>query len=171
MRRLWATAASGAVLLLSAGCSTEPAATGAPTPAVVPATPAAPTGASTGASAGPNAGDVALAGNTPAICSQAAKVSGQAAATFAADLKQLVDASTAKDKNLAATAKAKVQHDVEGWSYALGDLANLVADAKVKKALGDMSAAIGKLKGDVEKIDEATLTSLRQQLDQACGAA
>ena len=179
MRRLWATAASGAVILLSAGCSTEPATTGSATPAVPPVPPsaAAPApqaspgaGASAGAgAASANAGDVALAGNTDAICKQATKVSGRAAATFATNMKLLVEASTAKSKDDAQQARARTVRDVQNWSFALADLSKLVADKTVKRALADMSKQVTRLQGDVEKIDDAKLANLREQLDKACG--
>jgi hypothetical protein len=175
MRRLWATAVSGAVLLLSAGCSTETPSAGAPTPAapasVGAPTAAAPPTASTGASAGPDAGDVALAGNTDAICNQASKVGGNAAATYATNKKILVDAEKAKDKDLAQKAEAKAVRDVQSWAYALEDMSKLVADKAVKEALSDMSKDVVKLKGDVKKINDATFTKLSSKLDKACGKA
>jgi hypothetical protein len=172
MRRLWATAVSGAVIVLSAGCSTETPSAGSPTPAAPAASVAAvaPT-ASTGASTGPNAGDVALAGNTDAICNQASKVAGNAAATYATNKKILVDAEKAKDKDLAQKAEAKAVRDVQGWAYALDDMSKLVADKTVKKALSDMSKDVVKLKGDVTKINDATFSKLSGKLDKACGKA
>jgi hypothetical protein len=173
MRRLWATAASGAVLLLSAGCSTEPGTSGSAAPAA-PTTGAAVSGPAPSARASgvpQTTGDAALAGNTGAVCSQAARLSGQAAAAYAENLKILVDASSAKNKDLTAKAKEETERDIESWSFALADLSKLVADPGVKKALGDMSKQVVKLKADVQKIDDAELAKVRATLDTACGKA
>jgi hypothetical protein len=172
MRRLWATAASGAIILLSAGCTTEPATTttGAPTPAVgvvTPATPATPA-PGTSVQASDPAGDKALAGNTPAICSQAAKTSGDAAARLAQNLKSEADAASSKDKLLVEKAQQQTQRDVQNWGSALTDLSGLVADATVKKALGAMGKEITQLKGDAKKLDAAKITSLQKTLTDAC---
>ena len=171
MRRLWATAASGAVLLLSAGCSTEPAApAAAPAPTPSLATPAASASSAAG-STSPEKGDAALAGNSEAICTQANRVSSQAAATFAEDLKVLVEASTAKDSARLQKAKAKTDRDVQSWAYALKDMSGLASEANLKKALADMSTQVTAFKGDVQKIDEAKLAKLHETLDKACGKA
>jgi hypothetical protein len=202
MRRLLATAAGSAVLLLGAGCSTGPdatddAASGAPAsapPGSAAAAPGASGGGTTGsgatgaakdgvarpgtpaggATAGQSArarsvGEAALAGNTIAICDQATKISGTAAATFATDLKVIVEASSAGDKARLAKAKEKARRNVENWSFALGDMSKLVADPGVKKALADMSRSVGKLRGDLTGIDPAKLDGLRTKLDKACG--
>jgi hypothetical protein len=176
MRRLLLAAAISAVVLGAAGCSTD-----APTPAGTPAP--APGGASTavtasvdvaaakpgGAGTGKNAGDAALSGNTSAICNQATKTGGDFAATFAQDLKLLVDAESSQDKNLAAKAKQKTGRDVENYSFALGDLSRLAADPTVKNALGTMAKQVTALKGDVRKLDDSKLDALRTTLDRACG--
>src|SRR4051812_34239263 len=113
MRRLLcATALSGALLL--GACSTDKSAdsTAGATPAAgaggsASATPApggggapAPAGA-----AGASGGDAALKGNTEAICNQAAKTGGDAAKNFAQDLKLLIDAESAQDKDAVAKAQ------------------------------------------------------------------
>jgi hypothetical protein len=173
MRRLWATAASGAVILLSAGCSTEPAApaaapAAAPTPSVAAPAPSA---SSAAGSTAPDKGDAALSGNSEAICAQANRVSSQAAATYAADLKALVEASTAKDPVVLQRAKEQTDRDVQSWAYALRDMSGLASDANLKKALADMSTQVTAFKGDVQKIDEAKLVKLHETLDKACGKA
>jgi hypothetical protein len=77
MRFRLAAGALTAVLLLGAGCSA-----GGDTGGGV--APSAAGNAGTGLpAAGPSAGDAALAGNTDAICDQAAKTGGEFAATFA----------------------------------------------------------------------------------------
>ena len=173
MRRLMAAAAVTAALLV-AGCSTDKTATAdsaaaAPTPAA-----GSSAGAATGASAGAKgasggAGDAALSGNTKAICDQAAKTGGNAGATFAQDLKLLIDAESSKDKAAVTAAKQKTTRDVENYSYALQDMSKLTDDAALKKALASMSASVGKLKGDVRKIDAEELGRLQGTLDKACG--
>jgi len=171
MRRLMAAAAATAALLV-AGCSTDKTDTAAtaPTPAAGSSAGAA-TGASAGASAGAKgaAGDAALSGNTKAICDQAAKTGGNAGATFAQDLKLLIDAESSKDKAAVAAAQQKTTRDVENYSYALQDMSKLTDDAALKKALATMSASVGKLKGDVRKIDAEELGRLQGTLDKACG--
>jgi hypothetical protein len=171
MRRLWATAASGAIILLSAGCTTEPAATtGAPTPAAGAATTAATATGAPSVSAPPPgpAGDKALAGNTPAICSQAAKTSGDAAARLTQNLKSEADAASSKDKLLVEKAQQQTQRDVQNWGSALTDMSGLVADGTVKKALGDMGKEVTQLKGDAKKLDAAKIASLQKTLTEAC---
>lgn len=177
MRSLSGAAVLAAVLLLSAGCSAdEPAGVAAQTPSVAAAAPGA-SGAAPQASGdtgpdagGPDAGDAALAGNTRAICAQAAKTGGDFAATFAEDLKLLIDASSAKDPDLAAKVEQKTARDVQNYSFALTDLSKLASDRAVSKALADMGRQVTELKGDVRKLDERKLDALRATLDKACGS-
>ena len=175
MRRLLcATALSGTVLLLGSGCSAdEPGPTAAPPPAASAATPTTSGGATASAPAAKggagDAGDAALSGNSDAICQQAAKTSGDAARNFAQDLKLLIDAESAKDADQVAKAKAKTSRDVENYSYALTDMAQLAADPALKTALADMGKQVKALEGDVRKLDAAQLTKLRDTLDKACG--
>jgi hypothetical protein len=169
MRRLWATAVSGAIILLSAGCTTEPAATtGAPTPAVGAVTEATPAPGVTAQASDP-AGDAALASNTGAICKQAAKTSGDAAKMLEQNRKLVADAASAKDKFLVQKVTEKAERDVQNWGFALTDMSRLVADTEVKKALGEVGAEISKIKGDFKKIDDAKVASLRKAVDKACG--
>jgi hypothetical protein len=176
MRRLWATAASGAAILLSAGCSTEPATqapAAAPTASAAAAassTPA-PSGSAAAGSTAPAKGDAALSGNSEAICAQANRVSSQAAATYAADLKSLLEASAGKDPADLQRAKEQTERDVQSWAYALKDMSKLASDVNLKKALADMSRQVTAFRGDVEKIDEAKLVKLHETLDKACGKA
>jgi hypothetical protein len=168
MRRLLAAVAATGALLL-AGCSTAPDAptVSAPTGSASSQVAAVPTVAAS--VAGKNAGDAALAGNTAAICTQAAKTGGQFAAMFAYDLKVLIDAESAKDKDLAAKAKEKTSRDVDNYSFALTDMSKLVADPTVKKALAAMGKQVTALKGDVRKLDDSKLQELNGTLDKACG--
>jgi hypothetical protein len=176
MRRLLcATALSGALVLLGAGCSDGGSGentTAAPTPAVSGAAASAATGGGATASAGaalPGAGDAALSGNTQAICQQAGQTGSNAAKNFAQDLQLLIEAESAQDKDLVAKARQKTTRDVENYSYALRDMAKLAADRKVKAALADMGKQVADLDGDVRKIDSARLARLRETLDKACG--
>jgi hypothetical protein len=174
-------------VLLAAGCSGDPESSGAaaPTPAVpapvsaptvsVAATPGgAPvsgTGGTGSTAGGRNAGDAALAGNTRAICDQARKTSGNFAATFAQDLKLLIDAASADDPALVAKAEEKTRRDVQNYSFALKDMSQLAADPTVKKALADMGKQVTALQGDVRRIDDRRLAALSGTLDRACGTA
>lgn len=176
MRRLLiATAVSGA-LLLTGACSSDktddtPTA-GAPTPAAPAAGSASPAAGATTGSAGPQTqkgADAALKGNTKAICAQAGKVSGDAGGRFAQDLKLLIDAESAQDKDLVAKAKEKTTRDVENYSYALTDMSKLASDPALKKALADMGKQVTALKGDVRKLDAEKLGALQATLDKACG--
>jgi hypothetical protein len=176
MRRLLcATAVSGA-LLLAAGCSSdEPAGTAAaPTPAASGAAAPATSGgavASAAAGASPGSGDAALSGNSEAICRQARKTGSDAATNFAQDLKLLIDAESAQNADQVAKAKAKTTRDVENYSYALTDMAELASDPRLKAALADMGKQVTALKGDVLKIDAARLTKVQETLDKACGSS
>jgi hypothetical protein len=180
MRRLLLAAAIGAVVLGTAGCSIDktpsaavtpqaaaPAGAGASLPGGASSAPA--NGSKPGGAAGANAGDAALAGNTQAICNQAAKTGGQFGSMFAQDLKLLIDAESAKDQDLSGKVKQKTARDVENYSFALNDLSKLAADPTVKQALADMSRQVTALKGDVRKIDDKKLDGLRATLDKACG--
>jgi hypothetical protein len=179
MRRLFLAAAIGAVVLGAAGCSADQAPSAGVTPqagatagagASLPGGASAPAnGSKPGGTAGTNAGDAALAGNTQAICNQAAKTGGQFGSMFAQDLKLLIDAESAKDQLLSGKVKQKTARDVENYSFALNDLSKLAADPTVKQALADMSKQVTALKGDVRKIDDKKLDSLRATLDKACG--
>ncbi|MEU4222636.1 hypothetical protein, partial [Actinoplanes sp. NPDC026623] len=119
----------------------------------------------------PGEADAALSGNTGAICQQAAKTSGDAVRNFALDLKLRIDAESSQDKNLVAKAKEKTSRDVENFAYALKDMSELAADAKLKAALASMSSQVTALKGDVSKVDSARMVKLRATLDKACGDA
>lgn len=178
MRRLPAAAVLTGALLLAAGCSGDPEPTGAAaTPpaaataasAGAPAAGATPDGSGTSAPGEGTGGDAALAGNTGAICDQARRTSGTFAATFAQDLKLLIEASSADDPDLAAKAEEKTKRDVQNYSLALKDMSRLAADAKLKKALADMGKQVTALHGDVRKIDDRKLAALRGTLDSACG--
>jgi hypothetical protein len=161
MRFRLAAGALTAVLLLGAGCSA-----GGDTGGVAPS---AAGNAGTGLpAAGPSAGDAALAGNTDAICDQAAKTGGEFAATFAQDLKLLIDAESAQDNAQAAKVKAKTSRDVDNYAFALADMSKLAADPALKRALADMSQQVSVLKGDVRKLDAKKLAALRTTLDSAC---
>jgi hypothetical protein len=162
MRFRLAAGALTAVLLLGAGCSA-----GGDTGGGV--APSAAGNAGTGLpAAGPSAGDAALAGNTDAICDQAAKTGGEFAATFAQDLKLLIDAESAQDNAQAAKVKAKTSRDVDNYAFALADMSKLAADPALKRALADMSQQVSVLKGDVRKLDAKKLAALRTTLDSAC---
>ena len=170
MRRLLcATAVSGALILLGAGCSSGKAAedtTAAPVPAIsAPADGSAPAAGA----ALPGEADAALSGNSGAICQQAAKTGGDAAKNFAQDLKLLIDAESSQDKDLVIKAKQKTARDVENYSFALKDMSKLAADPKLKAALADMGSQVTALKGDVRKVDADQLAKLQVTLDKACG--
>jgi hypothetical protein len=161
------------VILLAAGCSTgkneaEPNAAPAPAPGV--SAPAADT-AGSAQNGGAKGGDAALKGNTAAICNQAAKTSGDFAATFAQNLKLQIDAASAKDAAAAQKAEQKAVRDVQNYAYALTDMSKLAADQAVAKALGDMGKQVGTFKADISAIDEEKLAGLRATLDKACGKA
>ena len=175
MRRLLALTS---VVLLAAGCSTgksgtEPNAAPAPAPggsAPVASAPGA-DAAGDAQSGGAKGGDAALQGNTAAICDQAAKTSGDFAATFAQNLKLQIDAASAKDPIAAQKVEQKAMRDVQNYSYALTDMSKLAADQEVAKALGAMGKQVGAFKADISAIDEEKLAGLRATLDKACGKA
>ncbi|HET6478690.1 MAG TPA: hypothetical protein VFG35_01435, partial [Actinoplanes sp.] len=63
----------------------------------------------------------------------------------------------------------KISRDVQNYSYALAGMAELTADAALKKALTDMSAQVKALKGDLSTINSDRMSQLTARLDQACG--
>jgi hypothetical protein len=152
------------VLLFGAACSAgggdDAAGAGAPSAAALPGAAAS--------GPGQSSGDATLAGNTDAICDQAARTAGQFAATFAQDLKLLIEAQSAQDKAQAARVKQKTSRDVDNYSYALADMSKLAADPTLKQALGEMSKQVAVLKGDVRNLDQAKLAALQATLDSAC---
>ena len=173
MRRLLVLTSA---ILLAAGCSTDTSgteSTAAPAPA--PGGSSAPAASAPGAgdaqNGGAKGGDAALKGNTAAICNQAAKTSGDFAATFAQNLKLQIDAASAKDPAAAQKVEQKSVRDVQNYSYALTDMSKLAADKAVAKALGDMGKQVGAFKADISAIDEKKLADLRTTLDKACGKA
>ena len=182
MRRPLAAAALLAAALL-AGCSTDTSGTGSPATGPSAAAPApggsAAPGASAGAASGAPAagasaaagarGDAALAGNTQAICTQAARTGIDFAATFAENVKLQIEAAAAGEPGAVQQAEQKATRDVQNYSYALKDMSELAADPALKKALADMGERVTALKGDVSKIDEKDLAGLRARLDEACG--
>ena len=170
MRRLLcATAVSGTLLLLGAGCSSDDPAgsTAAPTP-LASASAAAPASGAP-ASGDVAVGEVALPGNSEVICVQAAKAAGDAGQSFAQDLKLLIDAQSAQDAGRVAKAKAKTARDVGDYSHTLTELAKSASEPALKAALTDLGEQVTALGGDVFTIDAAQLTALRETLDKACG--
>lgn len=177
-RHLAATAVLGTTLFLAAACSGDAdssSTTTATTTATTGPTPA--TGSSAAAGGGttttvdPKAaasGDAALAGNTKAICDQAARTSTQFGETFIADLKLQIEAA-GKGTEAKAQAQQKVDRDVQNYSYALTDMAKLTTDPALKKALTDMSTEVKALKGDVTKLNAEKMSELTATLDKACG--
>ncbi len=186
MRRLLVTAASGAVLLLGAGCSTDtsgdtapPAgATTAAAPAPAPAAPggsaapeAAPATTEPGGKAG-NPGDAALAADTDAICKQAVKVSGETVTAFARESKQLAKAKNSAGRPATDQAAAGVQRRLESWSYALGSLSELTTDAALKKSFGTLSGKVEKLSRaeDPSTVEQSQLRAVQNDVEKACAA-
>ncbi len=167
MRLRLAAGALTAVLMLGAGYSAGGDTGGGVARGAAGSAGAGPTAAGPSGT-GPSAGDAALAGNTGAICDQAAKTGGEFAATFAQDLKLLIDAESAQDKAQAAKVKAKTSRDVDNYAFALADMSKLAADPALKRALADMSQQVSVLKGDVRKLDAKKLAALRTTLDSAC---
>ena len=176
MRRLLCVTALSSALLLGA-CSTDKSAdtSAAATPTVGAASTAAeapaPGGSGAPASGRPatGAGDAALKGNTEAICLQAEKAGGEAARNFAADLKLLIDAESAQDKDAVTKARQKTTRDVQNYSFALADMSKLASDPQLKKALAAMAKQVSALKGDVRKLDAEKLEGLQNTLAKACG--
>jgi hypothetical protein len=156
------------LILPMAACSSaggEDPAPVAPAPTSAAASAAAPSPGRSGAAGG----DAALSKDTKAICAQAERLTTQFGATFAQDLKQLIDSTTAENKAMRAEVEQKTQRDVQSFSFALGDLSRLASDADVKKALAGMSKEVTALNGDVKKLDADRLGELGDKLDKACG--
>lgn len=172
------------VALTAVACSTDkspettpepisgpPSATAAAaSPAGTAAETGAPAGTGTATAGGTKGGDAALAGNTQAICDQAAKVTAQFGKTFADDVKLLIEAAAADNAaERTKEAELKTARDVQSYSFALKDLGELVADPKVKTALTSMSEEVTALKGDVRKLDAERLGGFSDDIDKACG--
>ncbi|OJF11585.1 hypothetical protein [Couchioplanes caeruleus] len=172
MRRLLcATALSGALFVLGACSADKAAETGAgATPATSAPAPGT-SGVPTPPGSSPAGGDVALKGNTKAICAQAARTGAEAAQKFAQDLKLLIEAETAQDPSAVAKAKAKTDRDVQNYSSALGDMAKLASEPELKMALTAMGKQVSTLQGDVRKLDAQKLAGLQETLATACGTA
>jgi len=112
--------------------------------------------------------DAVLAGDTKEICAQAERVRGSFGKTFIADLKLKIDVAGQGD-DAQRQAAEKISRDVQNYSYALAGMAELTADAALKKALTDMSAQVKALKGDLSTINSDRMSQLTARLDQACG--
>ena len=167
-RRTLAAVAALGVLVPAAGCSSDKSGTAAgatPPPAAggSAAVPPAPVDPSVAASA-----DAALAGNTEAICAQAARASSNFGTVYIADLKLQIEAA-GKGAAARQQAQQKTTRDVQNFSFALGDMAGLTTDPELKKALTRMSTQVKALKGDVNKIPAEKMSQLTATLDKACG--
>jgi hypothetical protein len=140
------------------GCSSSSGATAGPTFVT----------ASAGPSAGPAADDAALSKDTEAICAQASRTATSFGKTFVTDLSAR---SAAKSQGAQAKAAAEQQltRDVQSYSGALASMAKLADDAKLKKALRQMSKEVTKLTGDLSKISPTTVSKMTANLDKACG--
>ena len=118
------------------------------------------------------AGDAALAGNTEAICDQAAKTSGDFAATFAAG-PQAADRRASSSRTRPQVAEGRAE-DRPGRGELL-----VRADRHVEagrrpdgqEGAGRHGQAGHRAQGRrLRKIDETKLTKLRATLDKACGS-
>ncbi|MFI5938583.1 hypothetical protein [Actinoplanes sp. NPDC051494] len=178
MRRLLCVTA----LLLLSACSSPSEDAAAPTAApsqaqAAPAASTAPTapGSSSASAAAPDApaasGDAALKNDTDAICTQASKTSAAAGKTFAADIKLLIEAESGKDAASIGQAQGKTARDVDNFSFALVDMANLASDPELKTVLSEMAKEVASLKGDVRKLDAEKLAGLQESLAKVCGTA
>jgi hypothetical protein len=157
-----------ALLSAAAGCSDDSV---EPAPAAPSATAAPPAPAAPPARVDPSAAasaDAALAGDTEAICAQAARVNTDFGKTYIADLKLKIDA-TSKGAEAQQAAEQKITRDVSNYSYALADMAGLTSDPALKSALTDMSKQVTVLKGDLTKINTDKMSELTGTLDKACG--
>jgi hypothetical protein len=141
------------------GAAGPPSATSAPV-AVVPPSPVDPSVAAKA--------DAALTGNTKAICAQAERASTSFGEIFIADLKLQIDAA-GKGEQAKREAAEKVARDVQNYSYALADMAELTTDPTLKKALTEMSTQVKALKGDITKLNADKMSALSARLDKACG--
>jgi hypothetical protein len=163
MRRHLAVLAMACAL---AGCSFGGT---TPTPAVHPAPmPLDPSAAASAAAAASASADQALAGNTRAICDQAARTSTSFGETFIDDLRLQIDA-VAQGDDARTQAEQKIARDVENYSVALADMAALTSDAALKNTLNQMSAQVTAFKGDLIKINSEKMAELSATLDRACG--
>lgn len=148
-----------ALTFSAAGCSDDATPTAGGTPAVAPA-PADPSAAA--------AADAALTGDTEQICAQAERTSTTFGKLFVDDYKLRIEAAS-KGAEAKRQAAEKIARDVENFSFALTNMAAITTDAQVKDALGDMSAQVKALQGDVAKLDTDKMAQLRATLDKACG--
>lgn len=112
--------------------------------------------------------DQALAGDTQAICDQAARTGASFGQTFIQDLQLQVD-SVAQGDTATARAEQKIARDVQNYSVALADMAALTPDAALKNALDQMSKQVTALKGDLTKINTDKMARIGATLDEACG--
>lgn len=163
MRRFLAVTVPLAALALTAlsgvaACSSSSGAQSNPTPAVTATRP----------SADPAAADAALSKDTKAICAQASRTATSFGSTFVADLKAQSDAKS-QGAQARTEAKQRLTQDVESYSGALSSMGHLADDAKLKKALQQMSKEVIKLKGDLSKISPTAVSKLTTNLDKACG--
>ena len=177
MRRNLAALAVLGALLGIAGCSDEaasPDAAASPAPGASAGDAGAAAGATGAVTAAPvdpsvaASADAALAGDTKAICAQAARTSTTFGQAFIADLKLQIDAAS-KGAAAKSQAEQKITRDVQNYSYALADMAKLTSDPALKKALAQMSKQVTALKGDLTKINADKMSQLTATLDGACG--
>ena len=112
--------------------------------------------------------DKALAGNTRAICDQAARASTSFGETFIADIKLQIDAAS-QGAAAKTQAQQKIDRDVASYSSALAGMAELSDDKSLKAALIQMSRQVRALTGDVAKINADEMSKITATLDKTCG--
>lgn len=166
MRRLLAAAAITATLLLGAGCSSGRSGTPA-----VGAPSAGTTAVSTpngGAGTSPGAVIRPAGGNAKEVCAAATKASSEAAKTFVSELATMLKAAGANDAKGAQAAQKGAQRSLDSWAAQLKQQAGKATDPQLKALLDQLSAEVGKMKADVDSVDDVKLEQLQQRLDQLC---
>lgn len=164
MRRLLAAAAVTAALLAGTGCSADGSGATQPSAGAT----VRPTSASGDASPAPGGTVSPAGGNAKAVCAAATKASAEAGTRYVSELGKMLQAGAADDTKGAKAAQQAAERALNTWAAQLKEQSGKASDARLKSLLNEMGTAVGRMKADIESIDEMQLDLMQQRLDQLC---
>lgn len=144
MRRLFVTAALGAVLLGGAACGSDNPEPGASGPAAT------------------------ATGNTNAVCDEVRKITGDQAKIVVDALGEMALAQGKDDAAGIRAAEQKIATALRDWGAKVSTQAQNANDPKVRQDLNELSKAATDLAGK-EKPSLQDVDAVRQKAEQACG--
>lgn len=108
-------------------------------------------------------------GNAAKVCAEALKASSASAQTYVAELGKMLQATGAKDTAAAKEAERQAAAAITDWAAAMNKQSAEATDPQLKALLAEIATEVGTMKADIASIQESTLETLQQRLDELCG--